>query len=64
MKKDLLEKVDKIDHQDLRDKPKSYSKDRSQRPSRDGEKKSFDFKGKSSFRDKPKSYSKDQVVKF
>ena len=30
-------------------------KDRSDRPSRDGEKKSFGFKGKSSFRDKPKS---------
>ena len=44
----------------FRDKPKSYSKDRSQRLSRDGEKKSFDFKGKSSFRDKPKSYSKDR----
>ena len=48
----------------LRDKPKSYSKDRSQRPSRDGEKKSFDFKGKSSFRDKPKSYSKDRSSSF
>jgi superfamily II DNA/RNA helicase len=42
----------------FRDKPKSYNKDRSQRPSRDGEKKSFGFKGKSSFRDKPKSYNK------
>ena len=48
----------------FRDKPKSYSKDRSQRPSRDGEKKSFDFKGKSSFRDKPKSYSKDRSSSF
>ena len=44
----------------FREKPKSSSKDRSQRPSRDGEKKSFDFKGKSSFREKPKSYSKDR----
>jgi superfamily II DNA/RNA helicase len=44
----------------FRDKSKSYSKDRSQRPSRDGEKKSFGFKGKSSFRDKSKSYSKDR----
>ena len=48
----------------FRDKPKSYSKDRSQRLSRDGEKKSFDFKGKSSFRDKPKSYSKDRSSSF
>jgi superfamily II DNA/RNA helicase len=37
----------------LRDKPKSYDKSRSGKPSRDGEKKSFSFKGKSSFRDKP-----------
>jgi superfamily II DNA/RNA helicase len=44
----------------FRDKPKSFSKDRSDRPSRDGEKKSFGFKGKSSFRDKPKSFSKDR----
>ena len=37
-------------------------KDRSDRPSRDGEKKSFGFKGKSSFRDKPKSFVKvDQI---
>jgi superfamily II DNA/RNA helicase len=35
------------------DKPKSYVKSRSDKPSRDGEKKSFGFKGKSSFRDKP-----------
>ena len=48
----------------FRDKPKSYSKDRSQRPSRDGEKKSFDFKGKSSFREKPKSFSKDRSSSF
>jgi superfamily II DNA/RNA helicase len=33
----------------FRDKPKSYSKDSSERPSRDGEKKSFGFKKKSSF---------------
>ena len=33
----------------FRDKPKSFRKDRSDRPSRDGEKKSFGFKGKSSF---------------
>jgi ATP-dependent RNA helicase DeaD len=33
----------------FRDKPKSFSKDRSDRPSRDGEKKPFGFKGKSSF---------------
>ena len=39
----------------FRDKPKSYSKDRSQRPSRDGEKKSFGFKGKSSFTKKNNS---------
>ena len=37
----------------FRDKPKSYGKNRSDKPSRDGEKKSFGFKGKSSFRDKP-----------
>ena len=37
----------------FRDKPKSFSKDRSDRPSRDGEKKPFGFRGKSSFRDKP-----------
>ncbi|MDC6483335.1 DEAD/DEAH box helicase [Candidatus Pelagibacter sp.] len=37
----------------FRDKPKSFSKDKSDKPSRDGEKKSFGFKGKSSFRDKP-----------
>jgi len=37
----------------FRDKPKSYGKSRSDKPSRDGEKKSFGFKGKSSFRDKP-----------
>ena len=37
----------------FRDKPKSYSKSKSKRSSRDGEKKSFGFKGKSSFRDKP-----------
>ena len=37
----------------FRDKPKSYDKSRSGKPSRDGEKKSFGFKGKSSFRDKP-----------
>jgi superfamily II DNA/RNA helicase len=39
----------------FRDKPKSYNKDRSQRPSRDGEKKSFGFKGKSSFTKKNNS---------
>ena len=33
----------------FRDKPKSYSKDSSERPSRDGEKKSFGFKRKSGF---------------
>ena len=43
----------------FRGKPKSYSKDRSDRPLRDGEKKGFGFKGKSTFRDKPKSYGKD-----
>ena len=37
----------------FRDKPKSFKKDRSNRPSRDGEKKSFGFKGKSSFKDRP-----------
>jgi superfamily II DNA/RNA helicase len=37
----------------FRDKPKSYGKSRSEKPSRDVEKKSFGFKGKSSFRDKP-----------
>jgi ATP-dependent RNA helicase DeaD len=37
----------------FRDKPKSYDKSRSGKPSRDGEKKSFGFKGKTSFRDKP-----------
>ena len=37
----------------FRDKPKSYSKSKSKRSSRDGEKKSYGFKGKSSFRDKP-----------
>ena len=40
------------------DKPKSFSKGRSERPSRDGERKSFGYKGKSSFGDKPKSFSK------
>ena len=33
----------------FRDKPKSYGKNRSDKPPRDGEKKSFGFKGKSSF---------------
>ena len=33
----------------FRDKPKSYGKNKSDKPSRDGEKKSFGFKGKSSF---------------
>jgi len=33
----------------FRDKPKSYGKGRSERPSRDGEKKSFSFKGKPRF---------------
>jgi superfamily II DNA/RNA helicase len=37
----------------FRGKQKSYGKGRSDKPSRDGEKKSFGFKGKSSFRDKP-----------
>ena len=37
----------------FRDKPKSYDKSRSGKPLRDGEKKSFGFKGKSSFREKP-----------
>ncbi|MDC1155966.1 DEAD/DEAH box helicase [Candidatus Pelagibacter sp.] len=44
-----------------RDEKKSFSKGRSDRPdrsSRDGEKKSFGYKGKSSFGDKPKSFSK------
>ena len=54
--KNLMEKVDKRSSS-FRDKPKSFSKDRSDRPLRDGEKKSFGFKGKSSFRDKPKSFS-------
>jgi superfamily II DNA/RNA helicase len=36
----------------FRGKQKSYGKGRSDKPSRDGEKKSFGFKGKSSFRDK------------
>ena len=39
----------------FRDKTKSYSKDRSERPSRDGEKKSFGFKRKSSFTKKDNS---------
>ena len=39
----------------FRDKPKSYDKSRSGKPSRDGEKKSFGFKGKSSFAKKNKS---------
>ena len=42
----------------LRDEKRSFSKGRSDRPSRDGEKKSFGYKGKSSFGDKPKSFSK------
>ena len=37
----------------FRDKPKSFKKDRSSKLSRDGEKKNFGFKGKSSFKDKP-----------
>ena len=37
----------------FRDKAKSYGKVRLDKPSRDGEKKSFGFKRKSSFRDKP-----------
>ena len=37
----------------FRDKPKSFKKDRSNKPSRDGEKKSFGFKRKSSFKDRP-----------
>jgi superfamily II DNA/RNA helicase len=44
----------------FRDKPKSYDKSRSGKPLRDGEKKSFGFKGKSSFRDKP---SRDEEKK-
>ena len=39
----------------FRDKPKSYGKSRSDKPSRDSEKKSFGFKGKSSFAKKNKS---------
>jgi superfamily II DNA/RNA helicase len=38
----------------FRDKPKSYGKSRSDKPSRDGKKKSFGFKGKSSFAKKNK----------
>ena len=41
-----------------RDEKKSYGKGRQDRPSRDGEKKSFGYKGKTSFGDKPKSYGK------
>ena len=41
----------------FRDKEKSRH-GRSDRPSRDGERKSFGYKGKSSFGDKPKSYGK------
>ena len=37
----------------FKDKPKSYNKSRSDKSSRDGEKKSFGFKGKSSFKDRP-----------
>jgi len=40
----------------LGDKSKSYGKGRPDRSSRDGEKKSFGYKGKSSFGDKSKSY--------
>ena len=41
-----------------RDKKKSFSKVRSDSPSRDGDRKSFGYKGKSSFGDKSKSFSK------
>jgi superfamily II DNA/RNA helicase len=37
----------------FRDKHKSFKKNKSDKTSRDGEKKSFGFKGKSSFRDRP-----------
>ncbi len=37
----------------FRGNPKSYGKGKSNKPSREGEKKRFGFKGKSSFRDKP-----------
>ena len=41
------------------DKPKSFSKGRSERPSRDGEKKKFGYKGKSSF---TKKTTQNQLV--
>jgi ATP-dependent RNA helicase DeaD len=44
----------------FRDKPKSFSKGRSDRQSRNGEKKSFGYKRKPSFGDKPKSFSKER----
>jgi ATP-dependent RNA helicase DeaD len=54
------------------DKPKSFSRGRAERPSRDGEKKNFSFKGKktffkkdesqrSNFGDKPKSFSRGRA---
>jgi ATP-dependent RNA helicase DeaD len=50
-----LEKEDKIDLRVLETSQNLYDKSRSGKPSRDGEKKSFGFKGKSSFAKKNKS---------
>jgi hypothetical protein len=43
MKKDLLEKEDKIDLRVLETKPKSYGKSRSDKPARDWKEKKFWF---------------------
>ncbi len=51
-KKSSFGKGSQVRSSSFRDKPKSYGKNKSDKPSRDGEKKSFGFKGKSSFRDK------------
>jgi predicted RNA-binding protein with RPS1 domain len=56
-----LEKEDKIDLRVL--ETSQNPKSRSGKPSRDGEKKSFGFKGKSSFRDKKKVDQEDQAIK-
>ena len=51
--KSFFRKGRQVRSSSFRDKPKSHGKNRSDKPSREGEKKSFGFKGKSSFRDKP-----------
>ena len=47
----------------FRNEKNYFSKERSDKPSREGERKSFGYKSKSSFRDKSKSFSKERSDK-